>query len=164
MNTRTNHSRFPFFEQIDQGINQLVNDLFQQDAAVGYSVPVNGWELEDSYVLQFDLPGVPLSDIELQIQEGLLEVSGERRVSVVEGARVTSDEQPVGKFQRRLRLAKDVDVTEIDAELDAGVLTVTLSKVAQTKPQKVQIRTRESVTDPGSSAGENTQTDPNAGS
>lgn len=152
MNTKTNNSRFPFFEQIDQGINQIVNDLFQQDAVAGYSVPVNGWELNDSYVLQFDLPGVPLADIELQIQEGMLEVSGQRHATAVEGARVTLDEQPTGKFQRRLRLAKGVNVSEVDAELNAGVLTVTLRKMAQATPQKVQIRTRDVQPDTNTSA------------
>lgn len=142
MNTKTNSSRFPFFEQIDQGINQMVNDLFQQETTARYSVPVNGWELDDSYVLQFDLPGVPLADIDLQIQEGLLEVSGQRISADVEGGRVTLDERPTGKFQRRLRLAKGIDVSEVDAELNSGVLTVTLKKLAESTPQKVQIRAR----------------------
>lgn len=140
MNSTTNNSRFPLFDQIDHGINQFVNDLFQQDSVAAYSVPVSGWELEDSYVLQFDLPGVPLSDIQLQVQEGLLEVSGQRQVAAVEGATVTMDEQPNGKFQRRLRLARGVDVTNVDAELNSGVLTVTLKKIAEATPQTVQIR------------------------
>lgn len=141
MNTKAQNSRFPFFEQIDQGINQMVNDLFQQDSAAHYSVPVNGWERDDSYVLKFDLPGVPLEDIDLQVQEGLLEVSGQRSSPDVEGGRVTLDERPTGSFQRRLRLAKGIDVSKVDAELDSGVLTVTLKKLAESTPQKVQIRT-----------------------
>lgn len=159
MNTTANNSRFPFFDQIDQGLNQFVNDLFQHDTSAGYSVPVSGWELEDSYVLQFDLPGVPLADIELQVQEGLLEISGQRNVCDVEGARVTLDEQPSGKFQRRLRLAKGIDVSQVDAELNDGVLTVTLQKVAQATPQKVQIRSRSSesnVVTPASDSGSET--------
>lgn len=159
MNAKTNSSRFPFFEQIDQGINQMVNDLFQQDSATRYSVPVDGWELEDSYVLQFDLPGVPLADIDLQVQEGLLEVSGQRNSTDVEGGRVTLDERPTGKFQRRLRLAKGIDVSEVDAELNSGVLTVTLKKLAESTPQKVQIRTRTASPDTdGSSTVQENQT------
>lgn len=141
MNTKTN-SRFPFFEQLDQGINQFVNDVLQQDVSAGYSVPASGWELKDSYVLKFDLPGVAIDDIELEVHEGVLHVSGERQLSSSDDARVTLDEQPSGRFTRKLRLAKDVNPDEVDAELDHGVLTVTLKKVEQATPKKVQIRTR----------------------
>lgn len=165
MNTQTNNSRFPFFQQIDQGINQLVNELFQHNrtckqasesshasgsdhgcdprrsAAAEYSISVAGWELKDGYVLQFDVPGVALDDLEIQVQEGLLEVSGQRHVMATEDAVVTLDEQPTGNFRRRLRLAKGVDVSNVDAELNTGVLTVTLKKMIQSTPQKVQIRT-----------------------
>lgn len=157
MNAKTNNSRFPFLDQLDQGFGQLVNDLFPQSsegAVAGFSVAAGCWELEDRYVLSIDVPGVPLSAIDLQVDNGFLEISGERQTETPEEARVILDEQPVGTFQRRLRLAKDVDVESVDAELDAGVLTVTLKKVAQPKPQKVQIRTRTSVSPAESAGGE----------
>lgn len=162
MNTKTNNSRFPFFNQLDQGIGQLVNDLFPQNSegpVAGCSVAASCWELEDSYVLSLDVPGVPLSAIELQVDGGFLEVSGERQVQTPEDARIVMDEQPVGKFQRRLRLAKDVDVNNVDAELEAGVLTVTLKKVAQPKPQKVQIRSKSAALPPTEQADGESQSD-----
>lgn len=145
MNTSTNNSRFPFFDQLDQGIGQLVSDLFPHSsgsASNNLAIAASCWELNDRYVLSFDVPGVALDAIDLQVDNGYLEVSGERHSEEPEDRRVVLDEQPAGRFQRRMRLAKDVDVNSVDAELEAGVLTVTLKKVAQPEPQKVRIRRR----------------------
>ncbi|MCH2211219.1 MAG: Hsp20/alpha crystallin family protein [Fuerstiella sp.] len=97
---------------------------------------------EDRYVIECDLPGVSLADVSLEVHDGVLEISGERRKSELpEGSSVRYDERLWNHFRRRIRLDKSVDSTLITADYNNGVLVVTAPRLEETLPRKVMIRT-----------------------
>jgi HSP20 family protein len=97
-------------------------------------------ETDDNLVLKADLPGLDKNDVEIEIKDGVLTISGERRTAH-EGSsngyhRV---ERAYGRFSRSLSLPQDVDADQVQADFDKGVLEVRIPKPAERKPHRVQI-------------------------
>jgi HSP20 family protein len=99
-------------------------------------------ESEDHLVLRADLPGMSEDDIEIEIKDGVLTVSGERKSEQEhkdEGYyRV---ERAFGSFSRSLTLPDGVSADQVSANFDKGVLEVRIPKPEERKPQRVQIGT-----------------------
>lgn len=140
MNHKTCNPRFSLFDEIDKGLNHLVKEVLNQDGRPSVSPPLSVFELDDKYLVQCDLPGVGLEDIELQINEGVLEISGSRKEVIPEGASVTVNERSYTDFSRKLQLSKEISPDKIEAELGDGVLTVTVPKSPGTLARKVAVR------------------------
>lgn len=133
--------RFPFFEELDKGLSMLVNEVLQQDGSAAAESPrLSIYELDNEYRVECDLPGVSLSDIDLKLENGVLEISGTRTQQTPDGAQVTHSERTFADFRRRLQLGRDVDVEGVDAELGAGVLRVTIPKSDAVRSHQIQIR------------------------
>jgi HSP20 family protein len=94
-------------------------------------------------VLKADLPGVKSEDIDVSVKGDLLTVSGKR-----EQEKQTNEEhwhmveRSFGSFTRSFTLPEAVDTKALDAELKDGVLTLTLPKAPEAKPQRVQIKAK----------------------
>jgi HSP20 family protein len=97
-------------------------------------------ETDDHLVLRADLPGMDEKDIEIEIKDGVLTVTGERKAeqeSKDEGFyRV---ERSFGRFSRSLSLPDGIDSDQVTANFDRGVLEVKIPKPSETKPHRVQI-------------------------
>lgn len=99
-------------------------------------------ETEAAYVLAFELPGIALEDIDVQVQERTLTVTAERRATEPkEGTRRHRVEMRYGRFTRTIELPENVGAEQVEATLDKGVLTVTVPKRPESRPTKVQIKT-----------------------
>ena len=97
-------------------------------------------ETGDHLVLRADLPGMTEDDIEIEIKDGVLTVSGERkseRESKGEGYHRV--ERAFGSFSRSLSLPEGVDTGKVEANFDKGVLEVRVPKPEETKPTRVEI-------------------------
>jgi HSP20 family protein len=97
-------------------------------------------EGEDHFVLKADLPGLGEDDVSIEVQDGMLTISGER------GAEHESRERgwyrverAFGSFSRSLTLPDGVDPDAISASFDRGVLEVRIPKPEERKPRRVQI-------------------------
>ena len=97
-------------------------------------------EGDDEFVLRADLPGLERDDVEVEISDGVLTVSGERKAEHEEESdgfhRV---ERSYGSFSRSVRLPKGVEADAVTAEFDKGVLEVHVPKPEERKPHRVQI-------------------------
>jgi HSP20 family protein len=97
-------------------------------------------ETDDQLVLRADLPGLDRDDVKIEISDGVLTVSGERRVENEERKdgyhRV---ERAYGGFSRSLSLPQGIDAEQVQADFDKGVLEVRIPKPAERKPHRVQI-------------------------
>jgi HSP20 family protein len=97
-------------------------------------------ETDDHLVLRADLPGLDKEDVEIEVKDGVLTVSGERRTEHEDSAdgyhRV---ERAFGRFSRSLSLPQGIDADRVQAEFDKGVLEVRIPKPAERKPHRVQI-------------------------
>ena len=97
-------------------------------------------ETEDHLVLRGDLPGVREDDVEIEIKDNVLTVSGERRAEGEEKSQgFYRVERSFGSFSRSLTLPRGVDADSIEAKFDNGVLEVRIPKPAEAKPTRVQI-------------------------
>ncbi len=95
----------------------------------------------ESYIFRFDLPGVGKDDIDINLENNVLTVTGERRDEhgEAESSNVFRREAFYGKFSRSFRLPNDADVSGVAANYRDGVLDVRIPKSAHLKARKVAI-------------------------
>ncbi|MGI9093492.1 MAG: Hsp20/alpha crystallin family protein [Mycobacteriales bacterium] len=94
----------------------------------------------DTFVVEFDLPGVNPDSIDLDVERNVVTVRAERPVrdSQVE---MLAAERPRGVFSRQLVLGDNLDTEHIAASYDTGVLTLRIPVAEQAKPHKIAIST-----------------------
>jgi HSP20 family protein len=98
-------------------------------------------ETKDDIVLYADLPGMDVGEIEIELENNVLSVSGQRLpMELGEGQRRVLAERLHGRFNRTFTLPRTVDPERITARFDNGCLTVSLPKVAEAKGRKIEIR------------------------
>lgn len=90
-------------------------------------------------VLEADLPGLSEKDIQLSIHQDVLSLSGERRSDVPQGHYVHRQERAPVKFARSFTLPCKVDPDKSTASIKHGVLSVTLTKVADAQPRQIAV-------------------------
>ena len=129
------------FEEFDRGLNQFVREVLSSEPNSSAVLPVTLIELEDGYRIECDLPGVQLEDISLSVEDGILSITGQRKViELPESEKVLLNERAAREFSRNIRLPKNADVSNVEAELQNGVLTVIILKRSEVLPRKIQIR------------------------
>jgi HSP20 family protein len=97
-------------------------------------------ETDEHLVLRADLPGLSEDDVEVEIKDGVLTVSGERKAEHEEKQEgYYRVERAFGSFTRSLSLPQGIDAGEVTAGFDRGVLEMRVPKPAERKPTRVQI-------------------------
>jgi len=107
----------------------------------------------DEFIVHLDLPGVDPGSIDITVESGMLTVSAERRFEQKDEDEVFVNERPQGRFQRELRLGSAIDVENIGASYEGGVLSLTLPVSERAKPRTIQVQARDkdqSEIEPGS--------------
>ena len=114
----------------------------EDNAADGNWTPaVDVFERPESYVIRADLPGVALSDVELTLEHGVLDIKGRRAREDDEAHQgYRRVERPKGAFFRRFNLPDRVDETGVSATLQNGVLEVMVPKRGEGKPRRIEVR------------------------
>jgi HSP20 family protein len=102
-------------------------------------VPMDVYRSGDHYVLHFDLPGIDPNSVDVSVQENVLSMRATRPQRSAEGVEYLVAERPTGEFTRQLVLGSGLDLTNIAATYDAGVLTVTIPVAETAKPRRIQI-------------------------
>ncbi len=93
----------------------------------------------DVYVLRADLPGLDEADVNIEVEDRVLTISGERRSTHEEREGCVRVERAYGSFARTLTLPEGVDPEAIEASFDRGVLELRIPKPEERKPRKVAI-------------------------
>jgi HSP20 family protein len=97
-------------------------------------------ETDDHYVLRADLPGLSESDVNVELEDNVLTISGKRSIEHEETKNgYHRVERSYGSFTRSVALPEGVDADGIQANFDKGVLEVKVAKPEQIKPRKVAI-------------------------
>ncbi|MGN6215745.1 MAG: Hsp20/alpha crystallin family protein [Solirubrobacterales bacterium] len=129
-------------------MNRLFDSFFgrREGAASGYGSrrwipPMDLVETDDHLVLRADLPGVDRGDVAIEVKDGLLTVSGERKAQHEEKREgYHRVERSFGRFSRSLELPKGIEADSIEASFDKGVLEVRMPKPAERKPTRIEIQ------------------------
>jgi HSP20 family protein len=102
--------------------------------------PMDLVETDSDLVLRADLPGLTRDDVEIEIKDGTLTVSGERKSQHEEESEgYYRVERAFGRFSRSLTLPEGIDAESVVAEFADGVLEVRIPKPAERKPHRVAI-------------------------
>lgn len=102
---------------------------------------VDVYDAEDAVRLEVELPGVQSEDVEVDFDDGILTISGERRRGdTQEQQKPTLTERAFGRFERRFQIPETVDPSGIDATLKSGVLHVHLPKRESAKPRRIEVK------------------------
>jgi len=103
---------------------------------------MDAWREGDTFVLEFDLPGVSAESIDLDVERNVLTVRAER-VGRNGDWEMLASERPRGVFSRQLVLGDNLDLERIDAAYDGGVLRLTVPVAEKAKPRKIEISSGE---------------------
>jgi HSP20 family protein len=97
-------------------------------------------ETDEHFVLKADLPGISENDVNIEVENNVLTVSGERKTEHEEKHEgYYRLERATGAFARSLTLPEGIDAEAVGATFDNGVLEVRIPKPVQAQPRKVQI-------------------------
>ncbi len=100
-------------------------------------------ETQDELTLHAELPGIAAEDVNVNVENGVLSISGEKKQETEEG-KEGSDyhlvERRYGRFERSFSLPRSIDAGKVKAEFANGVLTVTLPKAETAKPRRIEVQ------------------------
>ncbi|MEQ9406750.1 MAG: Hsp20/alpha crystallin family protein [Fuerstiella sp.] len=91
-------------------------------------------------VVRLDVPGMSSEDISVVVEDGVLEISGERKCVVPEGGQQIFSNRHTGQFRRVLNLHESLDPDSIDAVLADGVLALRVARRPELQPRKISVK------------------------
>jgi HSP20 family protein len=125
------------FRELDRLAQQLTGPgTWSRPSAMA----MDAYRQGDEYVVAFDLPGVSPEAIDIDVERNMLTVKAERRpVAKSDNVQMELSERPLGVFSRQIVLADTLDTERIQADYDAGVLTLRIPIAERAKPRKISI-------------------------
>lgn len=102
---------------------------------------IDVFDTKEAVVLKAELAGMNPDDIHIEVEDNVLTVRGERRFEEeIDEDRYYRVERRFGNFQRSLALPQGMKPADIGANYEDGVLTITVPKVEEEKPKRVEIK------------------------
>lgn len=136
---RWDHGRDPFRE---------LEDLYERLATMwqgGMGNALDRWipladleETDDAYTVELELPGAARDDVDVQLDDGVVTVSGEIREKERAGI-LRRRTRKVGKFHYTVSLPGELDEDHVEANLKDGVLTVRIPKSAHSRRRRIPV-------------------------
>jgi len=129
------------FDDVEQMMHQAFGHSLENGSSrLYYSPLMNVSETESDYLVMMDLPGVEKKDVEVNLRNGILTVSGERETSEKgDGNNRIWHETSYGTFSRSFELTSDIIEDKIKAKINNGVLNITIPKAEEVKPSVKRI-------------------------
>lgn len=145
-----NLTRFDPFGELEQ-VSARLNRFFNQPMAraledegftlANWTPALDVQETDSEYLIKADLPDVKKEDVHVAIEDGVLNLTGERRQEKDEqGRKFHRIERAYGRFERRMSLPTEVDAQKAAAEFKDGVLKVHLPKSPAARPQSIAVQ------------------------
>lgn len=129
-----------------ENMNRQLSRLLD-DSPLGMAGETGQWmprvdirETDDALLVQAELPGISKKDVHLEVKDGVLTLSGERRYEKdVKEENIHRVERAYGRFSRGFSLPSNVDPDKVEASMKDGVLEVRLPKRESAKPKAITI-------------------------
>lgn len=97
------------------------------------------YETDEALTLVMEIPGVDRQNLDVGLENGVLRVDGKIDFSKYDGMDPVYTEYNVGHYTRSFTLSNKIDQEKISAQLDDGVLTLTLPKAKEAQPRRIAI-------------------------
>ena len=105
-----------------------------------WQVALDVVEEKDQYVLKADLPGIKKEDIKVSLENGILNITGERKTETEDKDKVIHRvERSYGRFVRSLNVGNSIDESKIRASYKDGVLELIVPKAQAAKPKSIDV-------------------------
>lgn len=118
-------------------MNRWIDELSSEAKCAGVA-PVSIWETDTHFHLEFDLPGVHVDDVDLKVVENVLHVTASRQAKG--DVTFLRQERQFGTIERQFSLPARIDESGIDAEMNSGVLSVSVPKAPESQVKKIEIK------------------------
>ncbi|XP_074308185.1 17.4 kDa class I heat shock protein-like [Silene latifolia] len=128
---------FPFSDNTNTNNNSSLSFPAARDTSAFVNAKIDWRETPEAHVFKADLPGLKKEEVKVEVEDGkVLQISGERsRENEEKNDTWHRVERSSGKFMRRFRLPEYAKMEEVKAKMEDGVLTVTVPKVEEKKPE-----------------------------
>lgn len=131
------------YNGLDSFLVNPLHSLINRNENYRYSIlpTVDVYEKEDRYVISAELPGLNKNEINIDFNDNVLTLSGEKKA---EHKEVKNNfirlERRFGKFERKFRIPENVDSGKISAVYKDGILEISLPRREESKPKQVEIK------------------------
>ena len=139
---RSAGSRFSELEQLQEHMDRLMQSVWSPAGGGngGAWMPVTDIEeTDEAWVIEAELPGVDRKDVNVEMRDSELIISGEIKEKERKGV-LRRQTRKTGEFEYRVTLPGDADAEHIEANLHDGVLTVRVPKTEQAKPRRIEVK------------------------
>jgi HSP20 family protein len=122
-------------------MNTLTRETRESDRALAdqfISPPAGVTEIGDGYRLEIEMPGVKKNGLEISVENNELTIIGRRSLPTVEGTLIHRESRPEN-FRRVFELDPSIDANKISAQIEQGLVTLTLPKAEHVKPRKITV-------------------------
>jgi len=104
------------------------------------AMPMDAWREGDTFILEFDLPGVRPENVDIDVERNVLTVKAERPAKSGD-LEMLAAERPTGLSSRQLVLGDNVDLEHVNASYDGGVLRLLVPVAEKAKPRRIEVST-----------------------
>ncbi|MDX8406986.1 MAG: Hsp20/alpha crystallin family protein [Mariprofundaceae bacterium] len=141
--TITRRNPWNELENMNRQLSRMLDDgrgeLSTESGLWAPSVDIR--ETNDALLIQAELPGIEKKDIHLEVKDGVLSISGERRYEKdVTEENAHRIERSYGRFSRSFRLPPNIDANKVEASMNNGVLEISLPKCESARPKSITIK------------------------
>lgn len=130
-----------FNSNFDHLVKNFFDNEVREEHPRAYRPHTDITESEDAFSIALSLPGIKKEEIKISLNNNVLEVSGERKSEKKENtAQYRLKEIHYGKFARRFELPENVDADKINAEMEDGILNLSIPKSEEKKPRLIDVK------------------------
>lgn len=129
--------------RMDRLINRMSDEFEESPTVAKWAPTTDVLETKDSLIIRAELPGMTEKDINVEVENGVLTIAGERKFDEeTKEKNYHRIERAYGKFVRTLTLPTNVDSETIKATFNEGLLELTIPKKEESKPKKISFEVK----------------------
>lgn len=122
-------------------LDEILQD-WDEDRGSDITFPIDVRADSDSFIIKALLPGVQAEDLNINIVNETVTISGELNADREEDGNYLLTERPSGRFQRILTLPTQLNPDKVEASLEDGILTLDIPKAEEAKPRTIKVKAK----------------------
>jgi len=126
--------------RLSRDVHQLIDAQAWPGRSSSRGPAVNLWQDGDSILIEAELPGFAMEDIEVLASESTLTLRGRRDATHPENASALRIERSTTRFERTISLPTEIDPEVTRASLKNGVLLVSMPIAASARPKRIEVK------------------------